>query len=451
MGDNISMNLCWGSMVRDGLLSLLICLSLAGTVQSETVSNTPLSLQDALDIALQQHPILRIGQADIEAAQQRVWQETAGYLPRGAYTYRFIREEIPVTTAVGGIEADNIIRQRTTSQKFNFHRTNFGMSQLLFDFGRTLHAIRSAVADVAANRSDLETLKQTVIFNTKQAYYSLLSTQRLLKVAEETVRQNTQLLEEAQARLEVGLAPRFDVTQSQVQLSNAQLNLLIAKNNVSLSHETLRTALGSPQPFTFTVEDTLDRRSFTFDAEKILTLAYSSRSELQSIQAQQRMTAERVASLQKQYLPSVSGDAQYNWTGREHPLQDGWQLGVTLTFPLFDDIRTIAQVGEVRANLRRLKAQEENLRLEITLEVRRSLLTLGQAEESIRVNAQTVLQAQENMELAEGRYTTGVGNIIEVTDAQVSLTSARANQIQALYTFKTALADLERAAGKALE
>ena len=163
------------------------------------------------------------------------------------------------------------------------------------------------------------------------------------------------------------------------------------------------------------------------------------------------MTAERVAALQKQYWPSVSGDAQYNWTGREHPLQDGWQLGVTLTFPLFDDIRTIAQVGEVQANLRRLKAQEENLRLEITLEVRRSLLTLGQAEESIRVNAQTVLQAQENMELAEGRYTTGVGNIIEVTDAQVSLTSARANQIQALYTFKTALADLERAVGKALE
>ena len=451
MGDNISMNLCWRSTIWDGLLSVLLCLSLAGTVQGETVANTPLSLQDALDIALQQHPILRVGQADIEAARQRVWQETAGYLPRGAYTYRFMREEIPVTTAVGGIEADDIIQRRTTSQTFNFHRTNFRMSQLLFDFGRTLHAIRSAVADVDASRSDLETLKQTVIFNTKQAYYSLLSTQRLLKVGEETVRQNTQLLEEAQARLEVGLAPRFDVTQSQVQLSNAQLNLVIAKNNVALSHETLRTALGSPQPLTFSVEDTLDRRSFTFDAETILQLAYASRSELRSIQAQQRMTAERVASLQKQYLPSVSGDAQYNWTGREHPLQDGWQLGVTLTFPLFNDIRTIAQVGEVQANLRRLKAEEENLRLKITLEVRRSLLTLRQAEESIRVNEQTVVQAQENTELAEGRYTAGVGNIIEVTDAQVSLTSARANQIHALYTFKTALADLERATGKALE
>ena len=73
MGDNISMNLCWRNTIRAGLLSLLLCLSLAGTVQGETVANTPLALQDALDIALQQHPILRAGQADIEAAQQRVW------------------------------------------------------------------------------------------------------------------------------------------------------------------------------------------------------------------------------------------------------------------------------------------------------------------------------------------------------------------------------------------
>ena len=113
-----------------------------------------------------------------------MWQKTAGYLAPPACTYRFIREEIPVTTAGGGIEADDIIQRRPTSQKFNFHRTNSGMSQLLFDFGRTSHAIHSAVADVDASRSDLETLKQTVIFNTKQTSYSLLSTQRLLKAAE---------------------------------------------------------------------------------------------------------------------------------------------------------------------------------------------------------------------------------------------------------------------------
>jgi outer membrane protein len=118
---------------------------------------------------------------------------------------------------------------------------------------------------------------------------------------------------------------------------------------------------------------------------------------------------------------------------------------------LFDSILTTAQVGEAYANQQRLIAEEKDLRQQITLEVRRSLLDLRRANESIRVSEQTEVQARENLALAEGRYQAGVGNIIEVTDAQTSMTSARASTIQALYDFKTALAQLERAVGRDLE
>jgi outer membrane protein TolC len=150
-------------------------------------------------------------------------------------------------------------------------------------------------------------------------------------------------------------------------------------------------------------------------------------------------------------LPSITGNAQYNWTGREYPLQQGWLWGVTLTFPLFDDILTVAQVGEAKANLRGLQAQEENLRQQVTLEVRQSMLNVQQAEESVRVSEATVGQARENLTIAEGRYSAGVGNIIELTDAQVLLTSAQANSIQALATYKTAVAQLEKAVNQPLE
>jgi outer membrane protein len=83
--------------------------------------------------------------------------------------------------------------------------------------------------------------------------------------------------------------------------------------------------------------------------------------------------------------------------------------------------------------------------------VRRSLLELRRADESIRVSEQTEVEARENLVLAEGRYQTGVGNIIEVTDAQTSLTSARANTIQALHNSRIALAQLEKAVGRNLE
>lgn len=433
------------------VVGLLLCLFVHANAQETSSPDTTLTLQEAIDIALTQHPTLRMGQATVEAAQQRVWQEAAGYLPRGAYVYSYRRQQTPVTTAVGGIQIDGEQRRRTFSQTFNFHSTNFTINQLLFDFGRTLDSIRSAAASVEASTADLETTRQTVIFNTKQAYFSVLSAQRLLQVAEETVRQNQKHLEEAQARFDVGVAPRFDVTQAQVQVSNAELNLVTARNNVALGYETLRTAMGVPDLSGFTLVDTLERRPVVFDDEQVLARAYAHRPELRSVQAQQQAAAQHASSLQKQVLPSVFGNAQYNLTGREYPLQEGWFWGLTLTVPLFDNILTVAQVGEALADLRNLQAQEENLRQQVTLEVRQSRLNLRRAEESIRVSEQTVVQAQENLELAEGRYAAGVGNIIEVTDAQVSLTSARANNIQALYTYETAMAELEKAIGQRLE
>jgi outer membrane protein TolC len=209
--------------------------------------------------------------------------------------------------------------------------------------------------------------------------------------------------------------------------------------------------MGVPDLSGFTLVDTLERRPVVFDDEQVLARAYAHRPELRSVQAQQQAAAQHASSLQKQVLPSVFGNAQYNLTGREYPLQEGWFWGLTLTVPLFDNILTVAQVGEALADLRNLQAQEENLRQQVTLEVRQSRLNLRRAEESIRVSEQTVVQAQENLELAEGRYAAGVGNIIEVTDAQVSLTSARANNIQALYTYETAMAELEKAIGQRLE
>jgi outer membrane protein len=412
----------------------------------------PLTLHEAVATALTHHPTIDVGKAEIVAAQQRVRQQEAGYLPRGAYTYSFTRQQKPVTTAVGGIQIeDGQQQQRSLSQIFNFHSTNVSLSQMLFDFGRTLDAIQSASAAVEASTADLETTRQAIIFNTKQAYYGLLSSQHLQRVAEETVRQNQKHLEDAQARFEVGIAPRFDVTQARVQVSNAELNLVTARNNVALGHETLRTAMGITDATDFIPIDTFDRQPLSVNEVDILRQAYANRPELHSMWAQQKATTERVSELQKQYLPSVTGNAQYNWTGREYPLPEGWVVGVILTVPLFDSILTTAQVGEAYANQQRLIAEEKDLRQQITLEVRRSFLDLRRANESIRVSEQTEVQARENLALAEGRYQAGVGNIIEVTDAQTSMTSARASTIQALYDFKTALAQLERAVGRNLE
>jgi multidrug efflux pump subunit AcrA (membrane-fusion protein) len=120
------------------------------------------------------------------------------------------------------------------------------------------------------------------------------------------------------------------VAQARVQLSNAELDRVTARNNVALARETLRTAMGITGPFLFTLVDVLDRQGVAFDDEALVTQAYTNRPELRSLQAQRTAATAHLSALQKQYLPSVSGELQYSWTGRTHPLQDGWLWGVRL-------------------------------------------------------------------------------------------------------------------------
>jgi outer membrane protein len=338
----------------------------------------------------------------------------------------------------------------TQSQTFNFFNTGVSFTQVLFDFGHTLASIRSSQAAEQSLEADLSTQRDTVVLNVKQSYFNLLAAQRLLRVADETVHQSQKHLEQAQGRYDVGMAPKFDVTNVQVQLAQAELNQVTARNNVAVARETLRNALGLVGPLDFDIVDDFGRRRVPITAAAALALAYDKRPELQSIQAQERSTEEQIASLQKNYLPNVSGNGSYNWTGSDYPREPNWNIGAAVNLSVFNGGLTIAQVAEQKANLANLRFNEDVLRQNIALEVRQAVINMEQAAEGIRVAEKGLQQARENLELAEGRYKTGVGNIIELTDAQASLTTAEANYVQALYSYQNSVAAVEKSTAQQL-
>ena len=333
------------------------------------------------------------------------------------------------------------------SRTFNFYSTGLAFSQILFDFGQTLDQIRAAQATRRSADANLSTTRENVVFDVKQAYFNLLAARRLLGVADETIRDITKQLELAEGRHKVGLAPKFDVTRAQVLLANAELNQVTARNAVAVSRETLRNALGLDGPLDFDIVDTLDRTQVEVNEADAVERAYANRPELQSLVAQEEALAEQIASLQKTYLPFVTGNGAYDWTGADYPLQQNWTIGASVNLSLFNGGFTTAQIGEAKANLAALEFNEKSLRQNIALQVREAALDLRRAGESIRVAEKGAQQARESLQLAEGRYTTGVGNIIELTDAQSSLTSAEADSVRALYGYQISLAALERAIG----
>jgi outer membrane protein len=430
--------------------AILLALSAVLGVAAAAAQTLPRKdLAQCIEIALQQHPDLKAAAATVDVGHARTWQAISGALPQVNADYSASRRHSSVssrTSGPGGPTGQISSRAET----FAFYSTGFSLSQILFDFGQSLNAIRASRATEHSLEADASTTRETVVFDVKQSYFNLLTAKRLLGVADANVVQDQRHVDLAQGRLDVGVATRFDVTQAQVQLANAELAQVTARNNVAVAIETLRNALGLEGPLDFDIVDTLDIHDVRLHENKALGLAYDHRPELLSQRFQEESLSEQIAALQKNYLPNVTGDASYIWSGAEYPLQSSWNVGATVNLSVFNGGSTTAQIAEARATLANLKYQEQSLRQQIALQVRQAVLNLAQAHESIRVSEKGLQQAQENVELAEGRYKTGVGNIIELTDAQAALTVAAGANVQALSNYKTAIAALEQATAQPL-
>lgn len=439
--------------------AVLVVACCAAAAPAQAPVEPPLgqkSLAECIAIALEHHPTLKAAAASVDAANQRIWEAASPYLPQVNTSYQAQRLRSSLGAQTGLSSTGNLVPTPgstpaphiSTLQTINLYTGTVGFSQLLFDFGQTLASIRSSQASERSAQDDETNTRDTVILNVQQSYFNVLATRRLLGVADETVRQTSKQLEQAQGRHEVGVAPKFDVTTAEVNLANAQLNQVSARNNLAVARETLRNALGINGPLDFDVVDTLGKDRIQMDEDAALAIAYDHRPDLLSLKEQEDAQKEHIRSLQLEYLPNVTSNGNYIWKGNDYPLQDTWNVGASVNLTILSGGLTRAQISEAEANLAVLRFNADALRQNIALQVRQSLLNVQQALESIVVAGKAQQQAHESLELAEGRYTAGIGNIIELTTAQVQLTSAEASYVQALYGYQTSVAQLENAIGK---
>jgi outer membrane protein TolC len=205
--------------------------------------------------------------------------------------------------------------------------------------------------------------------------------------------------------------------------------------------------MGIPDVPEYMLDENISFSKYEIIFKDALENAYKNRPDFQSVIAKKLASEKSIELAKTGYYPVLSGNASYDWSGETFPLEHGWIVGATLSFPIFSGFLTKYQVEEAKANLNVLKANKESLKQTIFLEVQEAYLTLRAAEDAIPTAKLGVEQAQENLDIANGRYAAGVGNPIEVTDAEVGLANARTSYIQALYVDKVAQASLEKAMG----
>ncbi len=396
-----------------------------------------LDLPRCIDIAVKKHPTITAAANTLQVNLSRIGQAKANYYPQISGSSGYTRSDPP--------SSSNFVSRSTGP--YDQYTAGVNVNQTIYDFQKTATNVGIQGLNLESARSDLDNVMSQVVFGVKQAYYGLLQAKRNRDVAAETVRQFEQHLDQARGFFEIGTKPKFDVTKAQVDLGNAQLNLVKAENALQLARRTLNNAMGVPTAPDYGVEDNLAFQKLDANLDDSLKKAYANRPDLVSLLTKKKAAEQSIELAKKDYYPVLSGNAAYNWAGERPPLDRGWNVGATLDIPLFTGFSTKYQVDEARANLDVLSANEETLRQSIHLDVEQAILNLGQAAESITVADITAKQAVENLDLANGRYAAGVGSPIEVTDALVAVSNAKTAYVSALYDYKIAVASLEKAMG----
>jgi TolC family type I secretion outer membrane protein len=399
-----------------------------------------LTLDDALLIALDNHPNLQAARERIAAQRAVLGQQMAAYYPTITLNNTYRSTLQTGTTSTSGTAVD-------------FFSSQVNASWILYNFGKREGAVQAARETLNATDYNYKTTVDDVILGVKLAYYVYLGAKAIVKVREEQVQSRDLLVRQARAFYEVGTRARIDVVRAESNLYTAQADLIATQNAVKVAWVTLKKAMGLRElPERPLVEEAI-MTTIPYTLDQAKEIAYASRPELKSFEAQRKAQDQNIATARRGHLPDISFDGSYgrrntSGGGDTFPLRVSWQAQLSLNIPIFDGFRTTNRVEETLRNYYVIKAQGEQQRQQVALEVEQSYLRLVELQERIKANEAAAKAAKENLDLANGRYQVGVGSIIEVTDAQTLYTDAQTTYLRALYDYKIADAQLVRAIGK---
>lgn len=428
-----------------------------------------LTLDDALVKAMSQNPSVLSAKASSIAATQRVFESRAGFLPQVQVSlgYSHATENRPLapynkslttTTATTGTTGNDSqspptsfasFLYRDTSDSYNNYSASVGVSQLIWDFGRTHGGYQAAQALQQASTAEVKNAKENLWLTVNQAYFSVLAAQAIVQAAQETKRQMEKHLELAKAQLAAGIRQKIDVTRAMSDLANADLSLLRATNTERLARVTLNNAMGVNTDIQYRVVRPEQSVAIQIPGiNEAVKKALTRRGDYQSLQ-------QRVVALEKQitvarsaYYPLLAANGSVTYrTYDPTDFNYNYTVGATLTWNAFSGLHTFHAVKEADANLFAQRAALKNIENAIRAEIESTILAYNEAEQRISPTHSLLETANETLRLAEGRYQAGAGNIVEVTDAQAVQIQAQTGVIQAEFDLEIARARLIKALG----
>ncbi len=410
-----------------------------------------LSLKRAVDIALTPEGSARVALAEqsVRISETHVNQARSAFFPNidgsvnersqtvNLHTFGFnFQFPIPGFSIPGIVGPFSIFDARASTQ------------MTVLDF-TTIRKYRASRTGLKAAQADLDVTKDQVSEQVARAYLASLREDAALDTARANVELSQALVRLAQSQKDAGTGTGIEVTRAQVQLANDNQRLTVAENNRRRAILELLRAMGLNLDMDVQLTDKLSYQPVdTVAVEALLETARKGRTDLKAQEQHEQSARMSYSATEAERLPSVSAFGDYGTIGNEivgaHPTHT---IGIQLKVPLFDGGRRASRREESLVQVRQEEIRTRDLGLQVELDVRLALDSLHSADSQVQTSRQGLTLAQSELEQAQRRYQAGVTNSLEVTDAQTRLDRARANQIDALYSYNLARLELATATG----
>jgi outer membrane protein len=423
-----------------------------------------LSLGQVEQVALSHQPQVLVARAATNTAVALADQARAPLLPQVSATAEYVvgntlpRQTVGgTTTSVGGTTTSGVANSGTPSFATALSQTSsywsFGLSasQLIYDFGQTNGRYRAADLNAEAMHQAELTTRLNILLGTRQAYFNARAMKELVKVADETFADQNKHLVQVQGMVQVGTQPPIALAQQQAAVANAKFQLITSQNNYETAKAQLNQAAGMVGGTDYDVSD--EEPPPVEDEDQSLAMlvpkALANRPEMATFLKQRESQEASLSAAKGGYGPTFSAAAAASEAGSSlDNLGPIWSGALILNWPIFQGGLTKGQIRQAEAGVQSVDAQRSLEELQIRLSVDSARLAVHAAKSSIGAAEDALTSAREQLRLAEQRYATGVGDIIELNDAQVAYTSAAAQVVQAHFTLATARAQLLAAMGR---
>ncbi len=406
-----------------------------------------LSLKEAVEMALERSPLVHSAREGTKGADYLRKAALADFLPtlRTEYDYTRLDQQPFFTTETG-------IRVKVGTQS-NYSWTT-GFDQPIFRGGALYWSYRLAQLGVDLSKVSLELVKQDLILQVKEAYFTILKAAKIREVAVRSVEQLEAGVKFSKAFYDVGIIAKNDLLQTQVELAQERQDLTSADIELSIAKAAFNTLLRRNVAMEVEVEDILEYRPMELSFEECLKVARKNRPELSEVEFNVKRAEKEVQLAKSEYFPTLGLSFNYERIGDDPSVsgsdfadEDSWNVMATARWTFWQWGKKRQLVREKETRLVQAKNAKIQVEDSISLEVKDAYLRLREARDKIGLAEVAVEQAEENFRINAERFKEQVATTTEVLDAQTLLTQAKSNYFNALSDYNITWARLDRAMG----